>query len=531
MAQWTQQYRSAWGMYQQFNDNKCINDFANFKDGIEQKISAIGKNTPNDFCKECVKLRKSIIEKDREFKECYARRSKKLNLIEDNVDIKRFIGECITFRQCYSNRSARNKQVPSKSANAGRCEKDGRCNNGNAQTGGMGSKEQQRLATETPKTGSSPRQKSQSTKAEPAEGKDSKQQTIVSQTRTIANTLPNHVTTQHGGSESVNNHHLITSEQVETSISPSTVSSHKSTTEEDNRAFSTIPVSRSDQKSNPGIPLEQRNTNIDPIQKNSPDDPSDGNTTGGRDTSEQSVVRQVLAGQDVVTETRDSAVPAGKDFGQTDPSEANADGLEPASADTGVVAATHVDIGNPNSDTVITDSDNSYNAVHGKVVDHDKTSSRDEGIKNSASESSAEIGTTHGNISTGGGDHTKGSNVNDAGIETHNNAKSCMETPCSNEQSTQLNAHNSEKLGIFNHISKVLLENQGHMINASIPMGIVMLLTLLFKYTPLWRIFTKRKRNKRSHMNEKLQRVLQQPSIEREERSVPFSYSAFEYSS
>ncbi|VUZ99444.1 PIR protein [Plasmodium vivax] len=345
MAQWTQQYRSAWGMYQQFNDNKCINDFANFKDGIEQKISAIGKNTPNDFCKECVKLRKSIIEKDREFKECYARRSKKLNLIEDNVDIKH------------------------------------------------------------------------------------------------------------------------------------------------------------------------------------------GNTTGGRDTSEQSVVRQVLAGQDVVTETRDSAVPAGKDFGQTDPSEANADGLEPASADTGVVAATHVDIGNPNSDTVITDSDNSYNAVHGKVVDHDKTSSRDEGIKNSASESSAELGTTHGNISTGGGDHTKGSNVNDAGIETHNNAKSCMETPCSNEQSTQLNAHNSEKLGIFNHISKVLLENQGHMINASIPMGIVMLLTLLFKYTPLWRIFTKRKRNKRSHMNEKLQRVLQQPSIEREERSVPFSYSAFEYSS
>ncbi|KMZ91957.1 hypothetical protein PVMG_06296 [Plasmodium vivax Mauritania I] len=444
MAQWTQQYRSAWGMYQQFNDNKCINDFANFKDGIEQKISAIGKNTPNDFCKECVKLRKSIIEKDREFKECYARISKKLNLIEDNVDIKRFIGECITFRQCYSNRSARNKQVPSKSANAGRCEKDGRCNNGNAQTGGMGSKEQQRLATETPKTGSSPRQKSQSTKAEPAEGKDSKQQTIVSQTRTIANTLPNHVTTQHGGSESVNNHHLITSEQVETSISPSTVSSHKSTTEEDNRAFSTIPVSRSDQKSNPGIPLEQRNTNIDPIQKNSPDDPSDGNTTGGRDTSEQSVVRQVLAGQDVVTETRDSAVPAGKDFGQTDPSEANAD-------------------------------------VHGKVVDHDKTSSRDEGIKNSASESSAELGTTHGNISTGGGDHTKGSNVNDAGIETHNNAKSCMETPCSNEQSTEINSHNSETLGMFNHISKILLENQGHMINASIPMGIVLLLNFFLK--------------------------------------------------
>ncbi|VUZ99914.1 PIR protein [Plasmodium vivax] len=84
---------------------------------------------------------------------------------------------------------------------------------------------------------------------------------------------------------------------------------------------------------------------------------------------------------------------------------------------------------------------------------------------------------------------------------------------------------------IFNQIFSTIQQNKENVINTSIPMGIVLLLSLLFKYTPLWRILTKRNRKKQSHMNEKLQRVLQQPSIGSGERSVPFSYSAFEYSS
>ncbi|VUZ99245.1 PIR protein [Plasmodium vivax] len=137
------------------------------------------------------------------------------------------------------------------------------------------------------------------------------------------------------------------------------------------------------------------------------------------------------------------------------------------------------------------------------------------------------------------GDNSLGSEVSDA----HNsvNALLCNETSCTKEKDSQLVTDNGNILATLSYISNViqdnkenvivLLENQGHMINTSIPIGIVLLLTLLFKYTPLWSFLTKRKRKKQSHMNEKLQRVLQQPSIESEERSVPFSYSAFEYSS
>ncbi|KMZ87796.1 hypothetical protein PVBG_05048 [Plasmodium vivax Brazil I] len=494
MSQLSQYIRSIWGRYQQFNDNRCLTDFAKFKNEIEQKISALNRKNPNAFCNECVKVKESITGKDREFKKCYVGRSKKLNLIEDNIDIKSFIDECIVFPECVRKRSAHNRPVPLRSTNTGLCEKNDRCNNENSRTRGVGRKEQQGLDTETSRTGSSRTQKPQSTGAQQVEGKDSKQETIVSQTRTIANTLPNPVTTQHGGSESVKNHQHITSEQVETSTQPSTTSGHKSTKDVDSHALSPPPLSRSDQKSDSDIPLEQSHTDIDPIQKNSTDDKPDGNSPGERDTAAQIDVKQDIARQAGVTETPDSAIHADKVFVQKDPSGANID-------------------------------------LYGEAVVHDHPGTRNPEIKDSVTERSNDSDTIHGITSDGGGYHTEVSYVNNAGNEAQSNASSCIGNPCSNEQSTEINSHNSETLGMFNHISKILLENQGHMIKASIPMGIVLLLTFLFKYTPLWKILTKRKRNKQSHMKEKLQRVLQQPSIEREERSVPFSYSAFEYSS
>ncbi|CAI7724198.1 PIR protein [Plasmodium vivax] len=64
-----------------------------------------------------------------------------------------------------------------------------------------------------------------------------------------------------------------------------------------------------------------------------------------------------------------------------------------------------------------------------------------------------------------------------------------------------------------------------------IPMAFIPLLILLMKYTPLRAIFAKKKKKKRNDMNEKLQRVLFEPSNGSEEKRIPFSYSAFEYSS
>ncbi|EDL42762.1 variable surface protein Vir18, putative [Plasmodium vivax] len=77
----------------------------------------------------------------------------------------------------------------------------------------------------------------------------------------------------------------------------------------------------------------------------------------------------------------------------------------------------------------------------------------------------------------------------------------------------------------------VAIPNKDHIIQASAPMGIVMLLGLLFKFTPLWRVLTKKNRKKGAGIIEELNSVVQEPSIMDEERSIPFSYGSFEYSS
>ncbi|SCA60660.1 Vir protein [Plasmodium vivax] len=103
------------------------------------------------------------------------------------------------------------------------------------------------------------------------------------------------------------------------------------------------------------------------------------------------------------------------------------------------------------------------------------------------------------------------------------------DTPCNVEKGSELVSDNDNELDIFGKIL-VAISNKDHIIQASIPIGIVLLLGLLFKYTSLWRILTKKKRKEPVDMNEELHSVLQEPSIMDEERSIPFSYGAFEHS-
>ncbi|KMZ82391.1 hypothetical protein PVIIG_05562 [Plasmodium vivax India VII] len=103
-------------------------------------------------------------------------------------------------------------------------------------------------------------------------------------------------------------------------------------------------------------------------------------------------------------------------------------------------------------------------------------------------------------------------------------------TPCNAENGSGLVTDNGNISDIFGKIFEAI-SNKDHIIKTSIPIGIVLLLGLLFKYTSLWRILTKNKRKEPVDMNEELHTVLQEASIMDEERSIPFSYSAFEYSS
>ncbi|KMZ89787.1 hypothetical protein PVMG_06055 [Plasmodium vivax Mauritania I] len=105
----------------------------------------------------------------------------------------------------------------------------------------------------------------------------------------------------------------------------------------------------------------------------------------------------------------------------------------------------------------------------------------------------------------------------------------CIGTPCNAENGSGLVTDNDNKSDFFGKIFEVI-SNKEHIIQASAPMGIVLLLGLLFKYTPLWRVLTKKNRKKGVGINEELNSVLQETTIMDDERSIPFSYGAFEYS-
>ncbi|KMZ76910.1 hypothetical protein PVIIG_06173 [Plasmodium vivax India VII] len=469
-------------LYQRYQGVGCTSDYHKTKTEIEQKIATLDETNPRHFCKHCRKMKEMIINKDAEFKKCPVDKSNKLKLIDVNDDIQRFIDECITFNECVLKRSARNKQVTLKSTNTDLCGKNRRCNNGQAPKDGVVSKEQPRLATEASKSGGSLWQKSQSTRVEQAEGKDLKQKMLVSKTPMIANTLSNFVKTQHGESESVNNNQSITSAQVETSTQPLTASGQKITTEVDNHAISPTPLSSSGHESDSGIPVPGSHTNKGPVPKNSPDDQSYRNTPGEQDTAENIALGKDLAREVVVTKAPGSEVPAGEGFVQTYHRGPNADGLQSSSSDTKV--------------------------------------------KDSVIERFAHPGTIHDNISNGRRDDTKISDDNGAGDELRRGEGSCTVPPCITGKGNELS---NDQSNIFSKFVDAI-SNKDHIVQAS-PMGIVLLLSLLFKFTPLWRVLTKKNRKKGASINEELNSVLQEPSIMYDERSIPFSYGAFEYSS
>ncbi|CAG9483813.1 unnamed protein product [Plasmodium vivax] len=103
----------------------------------------------------------------------------------------------------------------------------------------------------------------------------------------------------------------------------------------------------------------------------------------------------------------------------------------------------------------------------------------------------------------------------------------CNETPCSAEKDGELT---DVKLDVLAQISNAIQSNP-QIIKTSAPIGIALLLGFLFKFTPLWRVLTKKNRKKGAGIIEELNSVLQEPSVMDDERSIPFSYGAFEYSS
>ncbi|KMZ82302.1 hypothetical protein PVIIG_05743 [Plasmodium vivax India VII] len=516
------------GMYQKLKDAKCISSFMEFKTETEKQISKLGKKKPSDFCKQCVNIKETIIKKDREFKGCLTDRSKQLKLIDVNGEIKDFTDECISvYSQCVQKRLSRDRKlVESKRISEKSCDTNGSCKQKN--------KSPPRLAREPPSKGSPQKQISQNPSRELESGEKLRQDVILEEQKDVKAAVIS-LEAKAKASEPLATHHSSTPVTVDTSMQHSSLASskaqvldmHKGANPQHNRYTQHSHSDNTGQTSDSRGNFHQHmlSGDQDSDDKTQIENIPDKNIHGSQAHGDQALVLKTANGSPVA---------------QIDPFSEERDDKNPISSSTVIaytenITADHVHtvtvgIGNSSSHDLTTRDVPSADRLaeeklsHPERSDHPYTDSED-----SASVRNNDDATRSKDV------HNKFDDTEDLSQETHciKNADGTSPyggTTCTETQSSELYDVNSN---ILDKVHKFFdaIPNKEHVIKASAPMGIVMLLGLLFKFTPLWRVLNKKNRKKGAGIIEELNSVVQEPSIMDDERSIPFSYGAFEYSS
>ncbi|CAI7724308.1 PIR protein [Plasmodium vivax] len=488
MAYWGQRNSRVTDMLQRFQGPRCTSNYIKTKTEIEQKIDTFNYKDQKNYCKNCNVIKKSIYEKTKGLQQCY--NSSQLHPIESIVNIKEFIDKCPDLPNCsYPSDKRVSKPVVSKDQKTDSCTGHGKCKEKIVTPDEQASKAAPVITAGISQAKRSEEKASLKDRGH-SDGEQLRDGKVILQTKPEANPPSDSVRIQDKGSEpTVNQPSVSTDKAVTPTPHVSTPPTFTST------EFGTAPSAHSSQSS---VPRDSHSTGSTQEDLN----------IGGPTTN--------LAGVQIegLNQLRNIDVGAQNTHGLThdkaDSTENSAERVPDRTSHRGE----ETDYGEPRSEGT---SDRVNSDQNGDaLVDRGNTDSRGSHIEVAPSEDLGGGDEIHGITTTEIIHHTNGSDVDITRVQVPGSV---------------LTPGNTNEQGIFNQFFNTMRQNKENVIKTSMPMGIVLLLSLLFKYTPLWRILTKRNRNKRSHMNEKLQRVLQQPSIGSEERSIPFSYSAFEYSS
>ncbi|CAG9473107.1 unnamed protein product [Plasmodium vivax] len=533
-TRWSPINRNIISRFQQLTGGGCTNKFVSFKSEIDRKIAKLDEKKPSDFCPKCFDLRTKIIDKDTEFKACSTGQSNQLTLI-GIYDIKDFIDKCPTVPECIQKLSQRNKKpVVKKQGSERKCVKNSDCEPKVSSTASQTARQPPRSASKSPSTRITQEQK------------------------------PQNLSGQHDNIEISNEGGpaLQTKQNVRDPSKSSELEGEISKNSANDQSNTHVQAETKTRVSSPAAP-EARETNTpltdDSSQKSSDQHPESGNISQVSDLHKKTVQHNVPDGQGSGDSTPREQTPVGESIGnQAHNDKSVTTGISDGSplvqippvngekvdekSNLGTVSREGTEntavegVGTPSEDihssasSAITTTTMARNGdplidtpPDGKDAKHAIAKSKGDDNEVSGSKASDGEGSNRGDT------HTEG-NKNRAGVggDTDNknlcigvtdNQSSNNGNRCSNGQGSELMDNNTNALGIFSNIFRVMQANKENVINTSIP------------YTPLWSFLTKRKRKKQSHMNEKLQRVLQQPSSGSETRSIPFSYSAFEYSS
>ncbi|CAG9480921.1 unnamed protein product [Plasmodium vivax] len=477
--------------YQQYYAAPCLNSYSTLKNDIDQRIDDFYNTKNKDIYNEWSKLYRYIREKNASLKHCVDNGYIKSDLNEDEK-IKNFRTICDKKRICHINvESIIHKNLSSK--RTGRVEP---CRGKNCKTETAEKvKLPSQLEGESSKATRLQRPKVQSISLEHAGGEESNKQNEFLPAQSDVKVRPNSIKSEDHEPESVTNKESSTSVHGSTFTQAlpgigDTPPRELYTQAEDSPSLSSS-ARESDaegklQVNNPGKSFSQSNLSVD---QNLGDNHRNMQTHQGGDVENQDNSHEI-----VVTQHSDKV-----------------SSLETASAsekpdDEGSVDRDNNGSGNNVEALALEDAiplvAEKENIVIAPTVG---VSSVDASLSPETSDDEA----AHGGFNGDEGAFNAGIPSAENGNERDTNNGNILDTLS----------------GFLNGIP-----NNPQIIKTSAPIGIALLLGLLFKFTPLWRVLTKKNRKKGAGINEELNTVLQEPSIMDDERSIPFSYGAFEYS-
>ncbi|SCA59600.1 VIR protein [Plasmodium vivax] len=486
---WSTRHRNLIGMYQQLTGGGCTNNFVNFKNETEREIAELNKKQPGEFCQKCSKLRKTIITKDAEFKKCYTESSKQLKLIENSAEIKGFIDECTAYHQCIQNRSSRRSKHDALKRESEKCLGNQRCEQKTAATVSQKAKPPSRLASETSSTRTPQRQRPQIQTGNHADRGGSDKQNAVLQPQHVVKSPTSSFEPKGEVSESVTDHPSSALAQVETLPKLSSSSPSKDDklgpppSDKESRNIAT-------EDADPGNTLHVGDSHERSVQHNLSDgQDSSGNTQVDLASSGTLIENQAHDGQPDTKETSVSSP-------HTETSLVSGEGSNGYPIVSAIAGGNKEKVAANGVHTVnvgINDSSAGDLTTRGQISSNMPSSGRSTEVRTSDSNDSSHVSTGSEATPSMEGDYgvsRSGSDHNQAGVNGDVDEETrCSEgvslphdsaTTCTATKNTEITVDNNI-LATLSNIFGVIKDNKENVINTSIPMGIVLLLGLLFK--------------------------------------------------
>lgn len=566
-------------MFKRYNENACITNYIRVKSEIVQKINELQKKEPSHFCNNCGVIRTHIFAENNKINNCFFSNSKSPKLIDDD-DIKRFIQDCIEYKKCVHNRtsSAKKTAAPARASAGKDKQQSGRDSKtskpGDSPIKGPSGQDQNRASGKALTEAKPIAQKSNGISSPHNSGEaqeDASKQIAnppISTSGRIETQEQRISPSAHRPVSGTGTHpsgFIEGTPKGKDQLLKSTkfVDSGKGTSQSDSTSDQVAKEQNvKNQDSGDGASVTEITKIRDPATKGVDTDAC-SNTPEGKETcDEKSVIREsaIVSSVDVSTKldiTLDEYECSEEDFYELLDSET----LRGEAGDREVSSIKVT--GNEKHGTVLNASEPDLNA--GENTEHAVLS---QGHFGALSEGASGVKTCQSTApiisssecitlnrvdesssslkkkidSDEGKNHEKLSDRHDTReLFQSDSQKSPQQGQLYSEEESSL--QEQEHSGVATLNGKEYLNNpdttniihlieyyKKYIISGLLPMVIFLLLFLLIKCTPLGTFVTKKKERKRKEMSEKLQRVLSEPSATRESR-IPFSYSAFEYSS